>query len=608
MPTIGAQRDRDRTDHDAVLNLVIQRVAHSVDAFSEKRSDLLDYFKSYRAYRKDPVYPWTSNMVLPVVFDTIETFMPHLISEDMTIRALPRSGADPEKTNIWDALLAYDLDRARFIWKMAIIAKSALIYGFCPFEVGWLKNEKLMSIRDFKNIKLPFSDKSFRIPMPKEKRRQVLFDGPVTTPIDVFNFFPQPGYDNVNSHVPSEGMSWCGNRFVVPLKWLEARKHLLNDGAIKRIRDTSFPEISAPGSDEASEMEERLSIMGINTNSYDPTMEQVEIIAMHGDRGPNEKEDGVIWLANRQNIIRNEGSPFFHGMIPFGVVNDIFIPGTLCGIGEAEIAQNFQIEKSDLRNARMDNVNQVVNRMWKYLRGTGVDFSEMVSRPGGLIGVDHMEDIQELRQGEVPFSTYREEETLDQDIQRMTGALDVLRGLGFNVSRETATGANIKGEFAAARVRSKLFCMKLQGMQQIGRWFIQLEQQFTTKKKSIRIARDPSATEIVILPEDIAGEWDVVPVLDQTLPMTRAQKRQDAIAIYQQLMPMVQQGVVVADKLVMELLEAHGVVDSDKFLISHQQAAAQLADPKQLAKGALGAEREASGDPLLSVLQGGGAP
>lgn len=203
--------------------------------------------------------------------------------------------------------------------------------------------------------------------------------------------------------------------------------------------------------------------------------------------------------------------------------------------------------------------------------------------------------VQPLMQGDVPFSTYREEELLDSDVQRITGATDVLRGLAFGASRPTATSDKIKAEFAAARTRMKILDMQNYALRQIGRWIIALEQQFTTEDKQIRINRNGITEDIRVSPEDISGDWDVHPELDQALPLSKEQRRQDAAMALQTLGPYIEGGVVVADEIIKHFLKVYNIPNPEKMLASMQERSEQVQDPREMVKAALQQAGQAGG-------------
>ena len=576
--------------NDPRVNLLLTRLKISHDYYATKRDDMIRYYQGYRAYRREPDYPWTSNMVMPVIFDTVETFLPHVVGDQLELRPEARLGADPTKIEMWKAIFEYDVEAMDLVSKQITMMRQALIYGWSPYLCDWLYDERPMRVHQYERPDGtdPISktvQSSTQIPI-------VMHDGPQVQVLDVFNVFLQPGKALINGP-PAEKSDWLIIRFVLPFKHLVtmAEQGIVKQRALKELMDSSFPH---PNDDADVGIHERLDLIGLDSQTLDTTMNQVEILCMFGDRGFSRPEDGIIWLGNRKVILRDETSPLWHGEIPVGIVNDIRMPHEAMGIGEAEIAESFQEEKSDLRNSRMDNIHQLVNRMWSVMNNAGVDDVELMSRPGGIVHMDIPDAVSPLMQQDVPFSTYREEEMLDQDVQRVTGALDVLRGLAFDASRPTATSDKIKAEFAAARTRMKILDMQNHFLRQVGRWIIALEQQFTTEEKQIRISRNGITEDIRINPEDISGDWDVKPELDQALPLSKAQRRQDAALALQVLGPYAQGGIIVADELIKYFLKTYAIPNPEKLLASMQQRVEQVQDPRGMARDAIrGAATEA---------------
>ena len=582
--------------NDPRVNLVLTRLKLSNDYYAQKREDFIRYYQGYRAYRREPDYPWTSNMVMPVIFDTVETFLPHVVGDQLELRPEARLGADPQKAEMWKAIFQYDVGAMELVSKQITMMRQALIYGWSPFLCDWLYDERPMKVHQFQTLN---EGTPHEVTIPREVQLPiVMHDGPQVQVLDVFNVFLQPGKALINGP-PSEKSDWLIIRFVLPFKHLDmlAQQGIIKEKALKALLETNLPDVNDDDSQQG--IEERHELIGIDSNTFDTTMHQVEIMCMFGDRGFSRQEDGVIWLANRKVILRDETSPLWHGEIPVGIVNDIRMPHEAMGIGEAEIAESFQEEKSDLRNARMDNIHQLVNRMWAVMNNAGIDDVELMCRPGGIVHMDVPNAVQPLMHQDVPFSTYREEELLDQDVQRVTGALDVLRGLAFNASRPTATSDKIKAEFAAARTRMKILDMQNHALRQIGRWIIALEQQFTTEEKQIRINRNGITEDIRVSPEDISGDWDVRPELDQALPLSKEQRRQDAAMALQSLGPYIEGGVVVADEIIKHFLKVYNIPFPEKMLASMQQRAEQAQDPRELVKAAL---QKASGEQGLPTF------
>ena len=118
--------------NDPRVNLLLTRLKISHDYYATKRDDMIRYYQGYRAYRREPDYPWTSHMGLPVIFDTVETFLPHVVGDQLELRPEARLGADPTKIEMWKAIFEYDLEAMDLVSKQITMMRQALIYGWSP--------------------------------------------------------------------------------------------------------------------------------------------------------------------------------------------------------------------------------------------------------------------------------------------------------------------------------------------------------------------------------------------------------------------------------------------------------------------------------------------
>ena len=332
-----------------------------------------------------------------------------------------------------------------------------------------------------------------------------------------------------------------------------------------------------------------------------------ELIAFYGDRGFG-RPPGLVWMGNRKVVLRDERDPFWHGQIPGGCLNDYAIPGELFGMGEAEITRVFQDEKSDLRNAALDNVHQAVARIWLVDNEAEIDEAELVARPGQIIHKSAGGTLEELAKRDVPFSTYQHEQMIDKDHQQVAGALDLLHGQDESASRPVGRTDELKAGFAAARISPKVFNLKHQFYEVVGRLFIALEQQFITRQKVIRLMRDDFSRDVIIDPADIAGNWEPVPIVDEKLPLGDYARKQQATAVFQALSPLIGAGVEL-DPIVLQLLEAYNIGDPQRYLTSYKQAQQAAMDPAKMADDALSGVQEdesrAATPSNMAVIQGG---
>lgn len=595
--------------HHEVAGLARRRVQLSLDAYRDRRDDTLEFFKAYKGIREEPSYPWESDMVLPEVFSAIETIFPHVYADGMRVGVKPGLGADAKKKEVWEGLLDHDFRQSKVDDVAPMTVKQGLFYGYSPFMVTYHYDKRRMRVREFDRF---FEGTPFETSIPRNESRDVVsFDGPLLQFVDALNWLPQPGKWRVNAPA-GEGMDWCGARFIVPRNVLYpmVERGIISKDKLKALKETSFPTHGA-FADADSDYDDRLRLVGVDPLTVDDTMQQFELIVFFGDRGFN-RPPGLIWLANRSVVLRDERDPFWHGMLPFGCLNDYQVPGELMGMGEAELTKVFQEEKSDLRNAALDNIHQSVAKMYLVDREAEIDEAELIARPGQIIHRNAgYTGVEEFAKRDVPFSTFQHEQMIDKDKQQAVGALDLLHGMDQSASRPVGRTDELKAGFAAARISPKVYNLKHQFYRVVGELFIKLEQQFMTQRKSIRVFKDDFSRDIIIDPADIAGEWEPVPIVDEKLPLGDFARKQQSTVVLNSLAPFFGNGVEM-DPVILQFLEAYGVHEPRRYLTSWKQAQQAAADPSQMADEALGNMQQedgraaaAAGNDPLQVIQGG---
>jgi len=72
------------------------------------------------------------------------------------------------------------------------------------------------------------------------------------------------------------------------------------------------------------------------------------------------------------------------------------------------------------------------------------------------------------------------------------------------------------------------------------------------------------------MPDDLVGEYDIIVIPGQTLPVSKALEAQKAINLFDRLLPMTQMGIVDPVELVKMLIDKHELVEADKLLTKQQ--------------------------------------
>lgn len=493
--------DWDNMKDADILNKVITDFETARLARAPYEERWLRWYKLYRSYteKKDT----GANLFIPYTFSIVETVLPRLIATIFASRpyigVLPVNQTSVETAKMHELLLDYQLtQRINTIEVASMWIKEALMYGTSFLKTMWRYETRW--------IKQPSSSMNlFGVPVGNELEEieTVIYDDPDVVHVDLWDLFIDPEATSIDD---AEYVIHRVYRTKEYLKKQAAAGLYTNLEGIESTYTTSDSEISA---------DERLGAVGLSrTKKQDDRIELLEYWT----------DDRVIVVANRSQIIRNEENPYWHCKKPFIRIVDHPVPHELYGIGEIEPIEYLQYELNDTRNQRMDNVNLIINRMWKVLRSSEINPEQLVSRPGGVIAVDDMDEIEPLTVEDVTASAYAEEVEIKRDIDRTMGVYNYARGETTD-RRETATTASILSNAANERFEMKVRLMEDMGLRRLGLMLIQLNQQYIDRERVIRIVGEDGVYFQTVTPEDITGEFDVMPIGSTVEPIVNKDTR-----------------------------------------------------------------------------------
>jgi hypothetical protein len=179
--------------------------------------------------------------------------------------------------------------------------------------------------------------------------------------------------------------------------------------------------------------------------------------------------------------------------------------GEFYGIPELIAIRGLIKEATALRNARLDQTNLAVNRMWIVDRSAGIKNKNLYTRPGGIVFTNDMNGIRELPPPEVPASSYREIQEINTEIQATTGMPNSpgISDAG-RVFGRSATGASLVQSFAGARVGMKARLMAECLWKPLASIMFNINRQYVTDEKWVRVSDPNRAVEnpFSVLPPD----------------------------------------------------------------------------------------------------------
>lgn len=160
---------------------------------------------------------------------------------------------------------------------------------------------------------------------------------------------------------------------------------------------------------------------------------------------------GCIKVVDGQWVIWKRLSPWRDGEPPYFKGNYIRLPTQFYGIGVAELVMGLQIEKNEIRNSRMDNINLAMNKIIAVMKDMVPpnEWQRLVSEPGAIWlfkGVDDVRKaIQQIEFGDVTKDSWMASREVDQEAQEVTAANKVTQAAGGSDSSDSG-GSTFRGQ------------------------------------------------------------------------------------------------------------------------------------------------------------------
>lgn len=539
---------------------IVELVYDCLDKAEKNQRPYLERFKRYyELYRnyiaEENKRQHGSNLFIPYTFEAVETIAPRLVTAIFNNRpymtAVPLSNTAYENARNMEMLLDYQaekyLDPVLFF---TMVFKNTLKYGTSIVKTTWKFTEKTIRVNKYeKNPKL-----SALMQRKVETEKVVTYNAPYMEIVPLEDFFFDPSASDLESA-----------RFVIHRYYedIDIIKEKVEDGIykakkedIEKLSDESFNY-----SENTFTSAQRVD--GVTGGDSKPEG-MVEILEFWGD-------DCVIKVAG-DIILDIDYNPFFHGERPFVRFLDYPVANEFYGIGEVEVIESLQEELNTTRSQRLDNVTMVINNMWKVVRNSNIDPNQLISRPNGIVEVEDPNDLTPLTVPDVTEAGYKEEQIIKDDIDRTTGVNDYTRG-GNPARRETATTASLLSESANERFKLKIRLLEKTSFKQVGYQLVALNQQFITEDVEVRLFDKTKPMEqnytnpetVRLSPQDIAGQFDLIPCGSTTEPLANKELRQTQIT--QLYNTMGQSEYINQPEFLTAILEAFDFKNVDKLIL-----------------------------------------
>jgi hypothetical protein len=453
----------------------------------QKHREHREFYKKcddgYNAIIKPSEVEWQSDLHPPYILQIIDVIESNIVDDEPDVRVLPAQPQYSEGADLLSHIIKQQRYKDNFSEKYALFVKQALIRGISVAKIPWLEEWRRVPTPNYK-------------PDPLGQRK----------PYQTVPYRQQPGFVNVDTN------------------------HFLWDCNATSLEDAEyvfFRTYETKRSLEASGVYENLEkIEETNFNLEDDKERRgrVEVIEWWWRDGNTMR---LTVIANREVVIRDCASPFWHGQFPFAVANIMPTPFAFRGKSIVEIINDIQIALWELQNQRIDNSKFMANAAMFVDPNT--EQQDLRLYPGAVIPLRPDQVQAWVPNISILQPSVQAEELLKGDLQNITGAVGYLSGASnTQIDQTTATGISVISNMAAKRIiRMKqqiMFAMRRVGEQQVA-----LNQQLLPGPVAIRIDRDAEDHWRVVTPTDIQGQYDFR-VEDANESLMRQERRAEALA------------------------------------------------------------------------------
>ena len=526
------------------------------------------------AVAADLIDEYGHDLHIPIAYSTIETELPRIVANRPRGLVLPNEQTADDNVENMRLLVDTQQDAMHFELLSQDVVKSGLLYGLGILKGPYWKRVVQPGVPVLQRAT---DAQAIGADWVVASTTRTVFDDPWGCWVDIFDAaWDRFGYNADTLRWFSERM-WVDGEYVAAqlgiaqgaelpdrslapwntacaqqitpedLKGMATGQRKMNDGVWKD-RMVTAGQIDTPNDQEAGDLHE-----------------VVEFWSNKGDRIVVLDEDYVV------SIGRNG---FWHSQIPY----HFYRPQTagikqLHGISEIEPLSDLIRELDLLRNMRRKNAMLTLQRVMIFDEDA-VNRDDLVYGPGVAIPVqsdDPRQHLYALDQPGIPYSGYREEDSLKSDIDRTSGVSDTVMGAEGGGAAQTATGAQLITAAANARLENKSRRFEAETVTPFTNQQIALDQQMVIEKQ-IRVPSEPQPGQIdpqpwrwlTLTPAELAGSMSYAFDSGSMAPKNIAQDMQQAQYLWAQFRgdPSVDQ-----NRLRKQVLESNGAKNASSWIL-----------------------------------------
>jgi hypothetical protein len=373
--------------------------------------------------------PTRAKIFIPVTFQVIEAALPKLLNVIVAQRdffeVIPDDDVESERevAGRIKKLILHQFDKAKFLIKFVDFLKQLLLYGTSYMYLYWkVKREWVWTrtpIREDVTF-LGFRLGSRIIRWEESKAYEVTERRPEIDILDVLDVYPDPMASNEDEGRGLWIRTWMDDEEIKEL----------GRGKFPVYANTDHPDLKGGKAASGTYSEVRQARYGARGQN-DPTVSsggKVEVLVRWGKCDLDNdgiKEETMVVIGNRRVLLAAHANNFHHQKRPL-IRSTLFpVPREWFGVGLIEPVIPLQHELNTVRRQRLDNINLILNRMWKVNTLADVDLDTLVSSPNGTVLTDDMDAVEALVTPDVTQSSYNDAAVIQADIENVTAPRSV---------------------------------------------------------------------------------------------------------------------------------------------------------------------------------------
>jgi hypothetical protein len=523
-----------------------------------------------------------SNLHIPRTYQIVDTIRSRIVNAFFKTRPYVDFVPSPSKqsreslqtsetkADIAAALVDQQLDKNKIVPKFYDYITSLLLFPAGILGVGWRYEEdtitKKVPAPEMVMTKFGPRKTGNYVYQPRQSQ-EVIWDDNSITNIDFFDFWPDPKATDL------EDCRGVFNREEITYQELMNRLEFLeylNEGIVYPV---NYEEILQETNYDNGR-EKRMSEIGYSTEMgsdyFNSNKEELRKNSKFEILHYWEKDRHAM-LLNREKVIYDGPSPYWrHHKLPFIVESYERLPNEFYGKSAVDFIKDLQHEENTIHNQRSDNINMIINKMWKVRKGADIDESELISRPHGVIHVDNPEDVDSFDMRDVAGSSFEQQNIVAQNMENTLGTPPIMRGVS-SEGDMTATEAMKQTNNAGMRFDVKIKVFNSMGITRLIELMDLNNQQFIDGDRLVKLGQEKGEEWRTVNPGDLIGEFDYRPAGANIDPAANKQVRREQLSQMMQFLMEAGVPFVNYHELIKEWLESFDIENAQKFIVPKQQ-------------------------------------